>query len=176
MDVVEERDEHHVTDAEYMEMGTNTCQTGELNMNEVEERDEVNAITHAHGMQPSEIHSFELERDDIKLGRLLGSGTFGEVYEATMADNIVAVKCLKGKIIPIALPLKEWQPGLRPTLVFLFLFIIIISFIVVVVFSTIIVIVIVVVVVVIVVVVVVVVVVLLLLLIIIIIIIIIIQK
>lgn len=44
-----------------------------------------------------EISSFELERNDIRFGKLLGSGNFGEVYKATMGLETVAVKCLKGK-------------------------------------------------------------------------------
>ena len=48
-------------------------------------------------MDIDEINSFELERNDIRFERLLGSGNFGEVYKATMGNNTVAVKCLKGK-------------------------------------------------------------------------------
>ena len=45
----------------------------------------------------SDIHSFELERDDIKFVKLLGSGNFGEVFKATMGNDTVAVKSLKGE-------------------------------------------------------------------------------
>ena len=48
-------------------------------------------------MDIDEINSFELERNDIRFERLLGSGNFGEVYKATMVNKTVAVKCLKGK-------------------------------------------------------------------------------
>ena len=49
-------------------------------------------------MEISEIQSFELKREDVALKRLLGSGNFGEVYKATMGNDTVAVKSLKGKI------------------------------------------------------------------------------
>ena len=51
----------------------------------------------AEYMDISNIHSFELERDDIKFVRLLGSGNFGEVFKATMGNDTVAVKSLKGE-------------------------------------------------------------------------------
>ena len=50
----------------------------------------------AEYMDISDIRSFELERDDIKFVRLLGSGNFGEVFKATMGNDTVAVKSLKG--------------------------------------------------------------------------------
>ena len=51
----------------------------------------------AEYMDITDIHSSELERDDIKFVRLLGSGNFGEVFKATMGNNTVAVKSLKGE-------------------------------------------------------------------------------
>ena len=53
----------------------------------------------AEYMDISDIHSFELERDDIKFVMLLGSGNFGEVFKATLGNDTVAVKSLKGEII-----------------------------------------------------------------------------
>ena len=74
--------------------------TGEFNMDVVEEEENVNhVINHSpQYMEISEIQSFELKRDDVTLKRLLGSGNFGEVYKATMGNDTVAVKSLKGKI------------------------------------------------------------------------------
>ena len=55
-------------------------------------------MNHAQYMEIGAIQSFELKRDDVKLERLLGSGNFGEVYKATISNDKVAVKYLKGKI------------------------------------------------------------------------------
>ena len=55
-------------------------------------------MNHAQYMEIGEIQSFELKRDDVKFERLLGSGNFGEVYKATISNDKVAVKYLKGKI------------------------------------------------------------------------------
>ena len=60
----------------------------------------------AQYMEISEIYSFELKRDDIKFERLLGSGNFGEVYKASIGNDTVAVKALKGEIYQAALTLK----------------------------------------------------------------------
>ena len=49
-------------------------------------------------MEISEIQSFELKREEFALKRLLGSGNFGEVYKATIGNDTVAVKSLKGNI------------------------------------------------------------------------------
>lgn len=75
--------------------------TGQFNMDVTEkEEDDVNhVINHSpQYMEISEIQSFELKRDDVALKRLLGSGNFGEVYKATMGNDTVAVKSLKGNI------------------------------------------------------------------------------
>ena len=75
--------------------------TGQFNMDVTEkEEDDVNhVINHSpQYTEISEIQSFELKRDDVALKRLLGSGNFGEVYKATMGNDTVAVKSLKGKI------------------------------------------------------------------------------
>ena len=83
-------------------LGRTYCHpTGQFNMAVIEkEEDDVNhVINHSpQYMEISEIQSFELKRDDVALKRLLGSGNFGEVYKATMGNDTVAVKSLKGKI------------------------------------------------------------------------------
>ena len=83
-------------------LGRTYCHpTGQFNMDVIEkEEDDVNhVINHSpQYMEISEIQSFELKRDDVALKRLLGSGNFGEVYKATMGNDTVAVKSLKGKI------------------------------------------------------------------------------
>ena len=43
--------------------------------------------------------NLELERNEIKFIRLLGSSNFGELYKAIVNDCAVAVKSLKGKTI-----------------------------------------------------------------------------
>ncbi|KAM7429678.1 hypothetical protein ABFA07_019499 [Porites harrisoni] len=82
------------------ERGRTYCHpTGQFNMDVIEkEEDDVNhVINHSpQYMEISEIQSFELKRDDVALKRLLGSGNFGEVYKATMGNDTVAVKSLKG--------------------------------------------------------------------------------
>ena len=75
--------------------------TGQFNMDVIEkEEDDVNNVINRSPqyMEISEIQSFELKRDDVALKRLLGSGNFGEVYKATLGNDTVAVKSLKGKI------------------------------------------------------------------------------
>ena len=48
-------------------------------------------------MDIDEISSFELERNEIRFERLLGSGNFSEVYKAIMGNKTVAVKYVKDK-------------------------------------------------------------------------------
>ena len=54
---------------------------------------------HGQYMEMTDTPDLELERNEIKFIRLLGSGNFGEVYRATVKDCTVAVKSLKGKTI-----------------------------------------------------------------------------
>ena len=72
-------------------------------MDVIEERNIVGVINRAQYMEINDIHSFELERDDIEFVRLLGNGNFGEVFKANMGHVTVAVKSLKGKINAISL-------------------------------------------------------------------------
>ena len=78
--------------------GSTKRRTGELIMDGVEERNADHVTNHAQYVEINDIHSYELKRDDIKFERLVGSGNFGEVFKATIDNNIVAVKSLKGKI------------------------------------------------------------------------------
>ena len=68
-----------------------------MNMDVVVVTDTADNMNGVQYMDIDEIHSFELKRDDIRFLRLLGSGTFGEVFKATIGNKTVAVKCLKGK-------------------------------------------------------------------------------
>ena len=65
-------------------------------MNVVKEGNVNHEMNHAQYMEIDEIQSFELKRDDVKFERLLGRGNFGEVYKATIGNDKVAVKSLKG--------------------------------------------------------------------------------
>ena len=69
----------------------------ELNLFEVLEERNYNDVVNVP--EYSEIINspfFELEREKIEMERLLGSGNFGEVYKATLDNDTVAVKSLKG--------------------------------------------------------------------------------
>ena len=54
---------------------------------------------HSQYIEMTDTPDLELERNEIKFIRLLGSGNFGEVYKAIVNDCIVAVKSLKGKTL-----------------------------------------------------------------------------
>ena len=67
-------------------------------MDGVEERNADHVTNPTQYVEINDVHSYELKRDDIKFERLVGSGNFGEVFKATIDNNTVAVKSLKGKI------------------------------------------------------------------------------
>ena len=70
----------------------------ELNLLEAEEeRNEDDGINAREYLEIINSPSFELKREKIEIERLLGSGNFGVVYKATLDNDTVAVKSLKGK-------------------------------------------------------------------------------
>ena len=86
----------------------------ELNLLEAEEeRNEDDGINAREYLEIINSPSFELKREKIEIERLLGSGNFGVVYKATLDNNTVAVKSLKGKTFHITLSLWERHPRWR---------------------------------------------------------------
>ena len=70
----------------------------ELNLLEVvEERNEDDVVNVPEYSEIINSPSFELKREKIAIERLLGSGNFCKVYKATLDNDTVAVKSLKGK-------------------------------------------------------------------------------
>ena len=86
----------------------------ELNLLEAEEeRNEDDGINAHEYLETINSPSFELKREKIEIERLLGSGNFGVVYKATLDNDTVAVKSLKGKTFHITLSLWERHPRWR---------------------------------------------------------------
>ena len=76
----------------------------ELNLLEVvEERNEDDVVNVPEYSEIINSPSFELKREKIAIERLLGSGNFCKVYKATLDNDTVAVKSLKGKTVYITL-------------------------------------------------------------------------
>ena len=76
----------------------------ELNLLEVvEERNEDDVVNVPEYLEIINSPSFELKREKIEIESLLGSGNFGVVYKATLDNDTVAVKSLKGKTLYITL-------------------------------------------------------------------------
>ena len=77
-----------------------------LNLLEVEgERNEDDDINVPEYSEIINSPSFELKREKIKIERLLGAGNFCKVYKATLDNDTVAVKYLKGETFYIILSL-----------------------------------------------------------------------
>ena len=78
----------------------------EPNLLEVEgERNEDDDINVPEYLEIINSPSFELKREKIKIERLLGAGNFCKVYKATLDNDTVAVKYLKGETFYIILSL-----------------------------------------------------------------------
>ena len=74
----------------------------ELNLLEVvEDRNEDDVVNVPEYLEIINSPSFELKREKIAVERLLGSGNFCKVYKATLDNDTVAVKSLKGKTLYI---------------------------------------------------------------------------
>ena len=83
----------------------------ELNLLEAEEeRNEDDGINAREYLEIINSPSFELKREKIEIESLLGSGNFGVVYKATLDNDTVAIKSLKGKTFHITLSLWERHP------------------------------------------------------------------
>ena len=100
-------DEREVDDVVNVpERRPNTHLTEEFNLLEVEEeRNEDDGINVPEYSEIINSPSFELKREKIKIERLLGNGNFCKVYKATLDNDTVAVKSLKGKTLYITLSL-----------------------------------------------------------------------
>ena len=110
--VEEERNEDDVINVP--ERITNTHPMEELNLLEAEEeRNEDDNTNAPEYLEIINSPSFELKREKIEIERLLGSGNFGKVYKATLENDTVAVKSLKGKTFRITLSLWERHPRWR---------------------------------------------------------------
>ena len=101
---VEERNEDDVINVP--EVITNTHSIEDLNLLEdEEEQNEDDGIKAREYLEIINSPSFELKREKIEIEKLIGSGNFGAVYKATLDNNTVAVKSLKGKTFHITLSL-----------------------------------------------------------------------
>ena len=108
LEVVEESNEDGVINGP--EEITNTHPIEELNLLEVEEeRNEDDDINAPEYLEIINSPSFELKREKIEIESLIGRGNFGEVYKATLDNDTVAVKSLKGMTFHITLSL--WEPA-----------------------------------------------------------------
>ena len=112
LEAEEERNEGDVINVPEGTIDTHPME--ELNLPEAEEeRNEDDGINAREYLEIINSPSFELKREKIEIERLLGSGNFGKVYKATLENDTVAVKSLKGKTFRITLSLWERHPRWR---------------------------------------------------------------
>ena len=109
LNLLEEEEEQNEGDVINVPEGIiDTHPMEELNLLEAEEeRNEDDSINACEYLEIINSPSFELKREKIEIERLLGSGNFGVVYKATLDNDTVAVKSLKGKTFYITLSLWE---------------------------------------------------------------------
>ena len=115
LNLLEEEEEQNEGDVINVPEGIiDTHPMEELNLLEAEEeRNEDDGINAREYLEIINSPSFELKREKIEIERLLGSGNFCVVYKATLDNNTVAVKSLKGKTFHITLSLWERHPRWR---------------------------------------------------------------
>ena len=115
LNLLEEEEEQNEGDVINVPEGIiDTHPMEELNLLEAEEeRNEDDNKNAPEYLEIINSPSFELKREKIEIERLLGSGNFGVVYKATLDNDTVAVKSLKGKTFYITLSLWERHPRWR---------------------------------------------------------------
>ena len=115
LNLLEEEEEQNEGDVINVPEGIiDTHPMEELNLLEAEEeRNEDDGINAREYLEIINSPSFELKREKIEIERLLGSGNFGVVYKATLDNDTVAVKSLKGKTFYITLSLWARHPRWR---------------------------------------------------------------
>ena len=113
LNLLEEEEEQNEGDVINVPEGIiDTHPMEEFNLLEAEEeRNKDDGINAREYLEIINSPSFELKREKIEIERLLGSGNFGVVYKATLDNDTVAVKSLKGKTFYITLSL--WERHLR---------------------------------------------------------------
>ena len=113
LNLLEEEEEQNEGDVINVPEGIiDTHPMEELNLLEAEEeRNEDDSKNAPEYLEIINSPSFELKREKIEIERLLGSGNFGVVYKATLDNDTVAVKSLKGKTFYTTLSL--WERHLR---------------------------------------------------------------
>ena len=115
LNLLEDEEEQNEDDViNFPEKIIDTHPMEELNLLEAEEeRNEDDNKNAPEYLEIINSPSFELKREKIEIERLLGSGNFGVVYKATLDNDTVAIKSLKGKTFHITLSLWERHPRWR---------------------------------------------------------------